>query len=242
MAFTANTACTVFTAQIFFNWRIWVISGRKNWLLCGAVCLLQLGAMGCGIYMFAAMPEEVWSPEFGNVRQAPFAWLGAGLGTDLLIIAGMTYYLIIVPRLNGVNARKNQVVESPLRRLAIQTFQTNEVSLCLQTITLAMLVHTIKDMNCFQEAKSYMASVVISLNARHTTGENPAHFSESNPGATGRSKALCGYSSRFGRSTTGAGLVSQGQQQSVHVAVEQERRVDEIGAECGKCEAVSDQV
>lgn len=80
----------------------------------------------------------------------------------------------------------------------------------------------------FQEAKIYIASVVISLNARHTTGENSAHFSESNPGATGRSKALGGYSSRFGRSTTGAGLVSQGQQQSVHVGVEQERRVDEI--------------
>ncbi|BGP04164.1 hypothetical protein RTBOTA2_006761 [Rhodotorula toruloides] len=228
MAFTAITACTVFTAQIFFNWRIWVISGRKNWLLCGAVCLLQLGAMGCGIYMFAAMAEEVWFPEFGNVRQAPFAWLGAGLGTDVLITAGMTYYLIIVPRLNGVNARRNQIVESPLRRLAIQTFQTNAVSLCLQTVTLAMMVHTIRDMNCFQEAKIYIASVVISLNARHTTGENSAHFSEPNPGATGRSKALGGYSSRFGRSTTGAGLVSQGQQQSVHVAVEQERRVDEI--------------
>ncbi|KAJ8291388.1 hypothetical protein OF846_005410 [Rhodotorula toruloides] len=228
MAFTAITACTVFTAQIFFNWRIWIISGRKNWLLCGAVCLLQLGAMGCGMYMFAAMAEEVWFPEFGNVRQAPFAWLGAGLGTDVLITAGMTYYLIIAPRLNGVNVRKTQVVESPLRRLAIQTFQTNAVSLCLQTVTLAMMVHTIKDMNCFQEAKIYIASVVISLNARHTTGENSAHFSESNPGATGRSKALGGSSSRFGRSTTGAGLVSQGQQQSVHVAVEQERRVDEI--------------
>ncbi|BGP12044.1 hypothetical protein JCM10049v2_007964 [Rhodotorula toruloides] len=252
MAFTAITACTVFTAQIFFNWRIWIISGRKNWLLCGAVCLLQLGAMGCGMYMFAAMAEEVWFPEFGNVRQAPFAWLGAGLGTDVLITAGMTYYLIIAPRLNGVNVRKTQVVESPLRRLAIQTFQTNAVSLCLQTVTLAMMVHTIKDMNYaiigkwfsrpgslslfyerfsshgFQEAKIYIASVVISLNARHTTGENSAHFSESNPGATGRSKALGGSSSRFGRSTTGAGLVSQGQQQSVHVAVEQERRVDEI--------------
>lgn len=60
----------------------------------------------------------------------------------------MTYYLIIVPRLNGVNARRNQIVESPLRRLAIQTFQTNAVSLCLQTVTLAMMVHTIRDMNC----------------------------------------------------------------------------------------------
>ncbi|KAJ8291387.1 hypothetical protein OF846_005410 [Rhodotorula toruloides] len=269
MAFTAITACTVFTAQIFFNWRIWIISGRKNWLLCGAVCLLQLGAMGCGMYMFAAMAEEVWFPEFGNVRVSPrlhpfalslnspdfallrfsassirLAWRRLGyrrphhvgptafrpppISLPLLLSAGMTYYLIIAPRLNGVNVRKTQVVESPLRRLAIQTFQTNAVSLCLQTVTLAMMVHTIKDMNCFQEAKIYIASVVISLNARHTTGENSAHFSESNPGATGRSKALGGSSSRFGRSTTGAGLVSQGQQQSVHVAVEQERRVDEI--------------
>ncbi|BGP28237.1 hypothetical protein Rt10032_c24g6701 [Rhodotorula toruloides] len=231
MAYTIITATTVFTVQIFFNWRIWVISGRKNWLLCGALCLLQLGAMGCGLYMFAAMAREQWFPEFGNVRQAPFAWLGAGLGTDVLITAGMTYYLIIVPRLNGVDARKNQVIESPLRRLAIQTFQTNAVSLCLQSITLGMMVHTITNMNYaiigFQEAKIYIASVVISLNARHTTGENSAHFTESNPVASGRSKALGGYSSRFGRSTTGAALVSQQRQRSVHVSVEQECTVEQ---------------
>lgn len=162
----------------------------------------------------------------------------------------MTYYLIVVPRLDGVNARRNQVVRSPLRRLAIQTFQTNAVSLYVQTVTLGMMIYNLTNMNCerpsslrrtrladpslaadaipgFQEAKIYIASVVITLNSRHTS-ENSAHFSESNPNATGRSKALGGLSSRFGRSTAGAGLVSQQQQQSIHVSAEHERGVDEV--------------
>ncbi|BGP12043.1 hypothetical protein JCM10049v2_007963 [Rhodotorula toruloides] len=226
-AYTVLTAITVFSAQIFFNWRIWVISGRTQWPLCGSICFIQVGSLACGCYMLYEMSVKKQFSEFGQVRQAPWAWLGAGLFTDVLITAGMTYYLLIAPRLNGTNARQHQVVESPLRRLAIQSFQTNFLSLCIQTTSLVLMVMKITtfhySISGFQEAKIYIASVVISLNARHSTSDRSAHFSESNPTASGRSK---GFGSRFNRSSIGTGIASQQQQQSVHVHVEREQQVE----------------
>ncbi|BGP28236.1 hypothetical protein Rt10032_c24g6700 [Rhodotorula toruloides] len=226
-AYTVLTAITVFAAQIFFNWRIWVISGRTQWPLCGTICFIQLGSLTCGCYMLYEMSVKKQFSEFGQVRQAPWAWLGAGLFTDILITAGMVYYLLVVPRLNGTNARQHQVVQSPLRRLAIQSFQTNFLSLCIQTTSLVLMVMKITtfhySISGFQEAKIYIASVVISLNSRHSTSDHSAHFTESNPTASGRSK---GFGSRFHRSSIGTGIGTQQQQQSLHVHVEREQQVE----------------
>lgn len=68
--------------------------------------------------------------------------------TCIAFSAGMTYYLLIAPRLNGTNARQHQVVESPLRRLAIQSFQTNFLSLCIQTTSLVLMVMKITTFHC----------------------------------------------------------------------------------------------
>ncbi|KAJ8291386.1 hypothetical protein OF846_005409 [Rhodotorula toruloides] len=232
-----------FAAYTVLTWRIWVISGRTQWPLCGSICFIQVGSLACGCYMLYEMSVKKQFSEFGQVRVRPISYRRSNVGSRVartltasalgmawsrtLHSAGMTYYLLIAPRLNGTNARQHQVVESPLRRLAIQSFQTNFLSLCIQTTSLVLMVMKITtfhySISGFQEAKIYIASVVISLNARHSTSDRSAHFSESNPTASGRSK---GFGSRFNRSSIGTGIASQQQQQSVHVHVEREQQVE----------------
>ncbi|GAA5844031.1 hypothetical protein JCM9279_003707 [Rhodotorula babjevae] len=200
IVYSAITGVSILLVQGFFTWRIWIISGRSNYVFPAVLALLELSAFGIALYMIYEATQRKLFREFGEVRGAPWAWLALGLLVDMLITGGTTYYLLVKPRKNGATI-KDAVVHSPMTRVVLLTARTNALSLFMQVITLIV--------------KIYIASVLVTLNSRRSTSDTSAVFSDA-PGTSRFSKA-------FGARST----ASRSQHQSVQVHIEEETHVDD---------------
>jgi len=61
------------------SWRIWIISGKSNYVFPGILAVCELSAFGIALYMIYEASQRTLFREFGEVRGAPWAWLALGL-------------------------------------------------------------------------------------------------------------------------------------------------------------------
>ncbi|GAA5889782.1 hypothetical protein JCM6882_004321 [Rhodosporidiobolus microsporus] len=221
-AYAAVTGPMVLVAQLFFTWRLWIVSGKKAYILTGLTLLIALGAMATCYYMFSFALKAQLLTEFTEIASACWGWLGSELAVDVLITGGMIWYLLLRPKKIGGS---EAIQSSPLMRIVIKTVETNTASLILQTLVVILIgVSLNKDslhytIPGFLESKMYALCVIATLNARSTTHPHdttPSH--SSNPGT--RSKGL-------GARLFNNGARSNANANSVHVHVVEERAVDE---------------
>ncbi|GAA5894389.1 hypothetical protein JCM8208_006220 [Rhodotorula glutinis] len=222
IVYSGITGVSILLVQGFFTWRIWIISGKSNYVFPGVLAVFELSAFGIALYMIYEATQRKLFREFGEVRGAPWAWLALGLLVDILVTAGTTYYLLLKPRKNGATV-KDAVVHSPMTRVVLLTARTNAFSLFMQVITLWLMIWKITTFHYsipgFQIVKIYIASVLVTLNSRRSTSDTSAEFSDA-PGTSRfshRSKAFGGARSTASRS----------QHQSVQVHIEEETHVDD---------------
>ncbi|GAA5879623.1 hypothetical protein JCM8547_003551 [Rhodosporidiobolus lusitaniae] len=226
-AYAFVTGPTILAAQLFFTWRVWVVSGRKAYLLVGALLLIVVGAVGCCLYMGVWASNAVMLTEFTGIAGACWAWLGAELAADFGITLGMVWYLLIKPRRELGSS--SHIESSPLMRIVYHAFATNGVAALLQlavviTIGISLnrgsLEYTVAG---FQESKVYIASVLAVLNARRQTDSGGA-LSSSHGASDSRSKGFGAAGLRRGSTSTAGALFSTSgraqQANSVHVHVE----------------------
>ncbi|GAA5923828.1 hypothetical protein JCM3775_000519 [Rhodotorula graminis] len=221
IVYSAVTGVSILLVQGFFTWRIWIISGKKNFIFPGIIAVLELSAFGIALYMIYEASQRKLFREFGQVRGAPWAWLALGLLVDILITGATFYYLLFKPRKNGATV-KDAVVHSPMTRVVMLTARTNAFSLLMQVLTLWLMVWRITTFHYsitgFLEVKIYISSVLVTLNSRRSTSDTSAEFSD----APGTSRF-----SRASKALGGRSTASRSQHQSVQVHIEEETHVDD---------------
>ncbi|GAA5869767.1 hypothetical protein JCM8547_005837 [Rhodosporidiobolus lusitaniae] len=204
---TGPTGISVFTAQLFFAWRVWVVSDRKAYPLLGLLLLVIVGAVVCCFYMGVWGSQTKMLTEVGKISPVSFSWLGLELAADFAITAGLVWYILVKPRrdLPGPSHAES----SPLMRIINYAFATNFFSAVVQLAVVVTIRFSMRDNNLwycvpgFQESKVYIASVLAVLNARRqdsspTSSPYPSSYGES------RVKTL-GTSNTRGRSCSGGG-------------------------------------
>ncbi|GAA6030720.1 hypothetical protein JCM8097_006288 [Rhodosporidiobolus ruineniae] len=215
------TGPTVTIVQLFFCWRVWIVSGRTAYLLTGLASFIALGS---SLYMGSWAAKQDSLLAFPGIAGVCYAWLGAGLGM------GMWYYVLFKP--GRITGGSEMVHSSPLARIVARSFTTGTVSLVLQLLVVILIVVSVGQgalyysIPGFLECKIYPISVLVTLNARRSNstaleGESHTH-SASYSGARPSHSTGKGLFSR--RSTAGVGDLTQN---SIHVHIEKEVEVDQ---------------
>ncbi|GAA5858008.1 hypothetical protein JCM8547_006661 [Rhodosporidiobolus lusitaniae] len=218
------TGLSVSIAQLFFVWRVFVISSQTAYVLCGFITLVIAGALACDLRVFIFGTTAKTFADFQAVVDFSWAWLSCGAFADVWLTASIVYFIIFKPRRERYGGETPNS-SSPLMRIVIHTCESNAVSLFVQTVLLILLglssrwgsLHYL--IPAWIESKTYSLAVITTLNARRTTNSGAAY-----PSSNDHSSRSKGLGARPGRG---------GQQQqptnSVHVLVEQEIEVDGLG-------------
>ncbi|KAJ6493044.1 hypothetical protein C8R45DRAFT_1212544 [Mycena sanguinolenta] len=155
--------------QIFFAWRIYIIAESLYVpILIALVTTFQLGA---GIWTAVDMLR---AKDFLEVRlfKPPEAWLAATAVSDLIIVAGMVFYL--------TKAREpgfTHKIKATLSRIIKVTVETGVLCAVSALVVLALFVAF--DGNnyhlavCIWLSKVYSNSIMIILNSRAHIGHDP---------------------------------------------------------------------
>ncbi|GAA5858016.1 hypothetical protein JCM8547_006664 [Rhodosporidiobolus lusitaniae] len=208
------TGPSVLVAQLFFVWRVWVVSGRKAYALVSLTTCITVAAVVCCFYLGVWSTQVTMLTQFTEKTGWAWSWLGCELAADFFITAGMVYYVLLKPRREIGGSSHMQ--SSPLMRIVIHAFTTNFASAVLQLAVVITIGFSIKvgalyyTVPGFMESKMYIASVLAVLNARRQTDDATAHSSDYNHNLS-RSKGL------GARPTTNLRSM---QANSVHVHVE----------------------
>ncbi|GAA6030588.1 hypothetical protein JCM8097_006222 [Rhodosporidiobolus ruineniae] len=164
------TGIPVLVVELYYGWRIWVISGRGNYLLTGLIGLGSIAAFACimrgGVY---TMKHDAISA-FHAIRPTIIAWIVLLIAVDLLVTCGTLYYLVFRPRRDGAGLL---APNSRITSLALLTVKTNSISLFVQVFILVLLLIFPRAFHfgalSFLETKIYVGSLVATLNARDAT-------------------------------------------------------------------------
>ncbi|GAA5838107.1 hypothetical protein JCM11251_004708 [Rhodosporidiobolus azoricus] len=162
-----DIASVVFVTQLFFTYRVWIVSGRKSYILTTLKLILIFFNLGTMLYVLARSWWMNGLMEFVDVKHWVWAWLACGLVVDGLITISMVFYIWFRP---GSKKSHEAVRSAVLSSLVVQSFQTNLVALLLQTVTLVIAITQSTSLLYAApgliESKVYIACVVITLNAR----------------------------------------------------------------------------
>ncbi|GAA5857949.1 hypothetical protein JCM8547_006634 [Rhodosporidiobolus lusitaniae] len=179
------TGIVVAACQLFFAWRLWVVSNRQARLLTGLIVVLILGSWICDIYYGSQLRVLTDLPKY---REIAWAWVGSSVVVDILITTSILYYLLFRPRTMRVVSSATAAT-SPLTRLAILAMRANAASLIVQVgMLIAMTVRqsTLQFVIPAQlEAKTYILCVVATLNARQQVDGHTVSY----PSATTASRS-----------------------------------------------------
>ncbi|GAA6039476.1 hypothetical protein JCM8097_009570 [Rhodosporidiobolus ruineniae] len=183
------TTAVVAMCQAFFIWRVWIVSGRTSYVLTGIQVLIALAGDACCLYLGIWSLSQTSLAAFSEVVEITYSWLACWAGVDVLITASMVYFLAVRPKkMHGSDV----IHQSPLLRLVYLAFETNGVAMALQILTLGLVNYSLGAGNIWYtipgllEGKVYIACVLVTLNARNSTGTD-ATLSHSE---TTRSKGL----------------------------------------------------
>ncbi|GAA5852874.1 hypothetical protein JCM9279_006210 [Rhodotorula babjevae] len=226
VVYACMTGMNVLLAQGFFTWRVLVVSNRKNWVLPGVMMVLQVTACCFAFYLASWVRSHTYMTEFGEAKWLIYTWLTTGFICDVLITAGMTWYLVIRPqRLAGGATKAKLSRANPLGRIVIKTMQTNSISLIVHAVTLVVMVCRGQalwySISGFQMSKLYTISLIASLNARHQAGPGESADFTSRENTTHANLSTKNARATFSRHGVGANSVP------VHVHVSEEVKIDD---------------
>ncbi|KAE9388639.1 hypothetical protein BT96DRAFT_428614 [Gymnopus androsaceus JB14] len=104
------------TVQLFYAWRIWMMSVRKNWILPVVIgCLSILGWCTLCWMTHTAATHKFISDSNALALPAIYIWLGGSVGADALITSSMIYYLDLRFRIKQHKMQQNQASYHALR-------------------------------------------------------------------------------------------------------------------------------
>ncbi|KAK7035858.1 hypothetical protein R3P38DRAFT_3263339 [Favolaschia claudopus] len=156
--------------QIFFAWRIWVISRSFVMpVVIAIVTTFQLGAgLWTGIEISRAGKYSSLQLRYDSFQQ-PVAWLSATAACDLIIVASTCYYLL-KPRRSDFKHSTNRMVT----RIIMITVETGLLCALFALTDLAIYVQT-RGNNyhlavCIWLSKVYSNSIMLILNSRAQIG------------------------------------------------------------------------
>ncbi|GAA5979233.1 hypothetical protein JCM11641_001968 [Rhodosporidiobolus odoratus] len=161
----------VLICQLFFAYRVWIISGGKSHVLTGLQIAIMLGDAACAYYLGWYSTHQSSVAAFKGVSGLATAWIASGLAVDLLLTLSLVYYLFIRPRkIMGSEVHYS----SPVLRIIIKSFETNAIALILQSVVLVLLLCSMHAGSLsmftvgFLESKTYIACVLTTLNSRQS--------------------------------------------------------------------------
>ncbi|GAA5970664.1 hypothetical protein JCM11641_007393 [Rhodosporidiobolus odoratus] len=218
--FAFLTGTVVLVCQLFFAWRVWVISGRKSYVLSVIQLCIILGAAGLVYYMGSYSAKTKYLAAFADIQGVLHGWIAACLAVDLLITGSLAYYLILRPRkVTGTGLRS-----SALTRIVVRAFETNLVSLILQCVLVGLTVYSVHRgslhylIMAFLETKTYIACVIITLNSRRQERKDGATHDSGNQSSRG-------FESRPFPASSATNSLTPGN--SVHVQIARNVSVDD---------------
>ncbi|GAA5944375.1 hypothetical protein JCM10213_003243 [Rhodosporidiobolus nylandii] len=223
LADTAFNASWAYFNEFAYIWRVWIVSGSSGYLVAGLQLLLALAGAGCAFYVGVWARDKTSLLQFTDIQDVAYIWLGLGVVTDCLITASMFYFLVLRPKqVSGVEG----AYSSPLTRIVVKSFETNFVSLLLQSLALGLLRYSLKTNTMWYalpgllESKTYIACVLATLNSRRSVTEGDSSL---DPNLS--NQRTKGYGARL--FTSG----SRANPQSVRVTVTRDVDVDH-GSQC----------
>jgi len=174
------------TVQLFYAWRLWMMSMKNNWILPVVVgCLSILGwCIGCWTLHITATHKLI--SDLALLIPGVYIWLGVSVGADVLITSSMIYYLDLRFR---VKPDKDYRLQRRFRKLIVRTVECNLLSLFVQAISVGLFNRSSVGL-CFVSmdmtlVKVYTFSLLVSLNCRHSDngpGTSNGGFSSSRGG------------------------------------------------------------
>ncbi|KAI9452298.1 hypothetical protein BJY52DRAFT_942904 [Lactarius psammicola] len=169
------------TVQLFFVYRIWILSGRSSWFLCLVICLCS------AIAAVAAFSTGVYSRilnKFGSnqtLKILTYTWLSGNTLSDILIAGSMLFHLGRRRKEGG-----NYFSDHAISRIVRLTVETNVLTTTVGIISLfTIAIFTDKPWFTCPIAilgKLYSNTLLVSLNNRISISEGR--------GATVRSQAV----------------------------------------------------
>ncbi|KAE9391406.1 hypothetical protein BT96DRAFT_925313 [Gymnopus androsaceus JB14] len=158
--------------QLFYAWRIWTMSLRKNWILPIVIgCLSILGwCILCWVVHTIATHSLL--SQLDLLLPVLYIWLGGSAAADVIITGSMIYYLDL--RFRFERHKAGTVYQAPrrFRQIIVRTVEINLLSLLAQAAAIGLFNHSsigfyyaIPDMML---AKVYTFSLLVSLNTRQS--------------------------------------------------------------------------
>ncbi|KAE9395365.1 hypothetical protein BT96DRAFT_922838 [Gymnopus androsaceus JB14] len=167
------------TVQLFYAWRLWTMTMKKNWILPGVIgCLSILG--WCTIcWQVNILATHKLISDLRLLLPVAWVWLGGSVGADVLITSSMIYYLDLRFRIKRHKTQQNQAsYHAPrrFRQIIVWTVECNLLSLLAQTITIAFFNESSIGFSFVMTnmvlAKVYTFSLLVSLNIRHSDNDH----------------------------------------------------------------------
>jgi len=161
--------------QLFYAWRLWIMSIKNNWILPMVIGCLSLLGWCIGCWMAHIIATHKLTSDLTLLLPVVYIWLGGSVAADVVITGSMIYYLDLRFRMNpefpsGVSS--NWVFHRSLRKLIVRTVECNLLSLFAQAITVGLF--NCSSLGLYFEtadmilAKVYTFSLLVSLNCRHS--------------------------------------------------------------------------
>ncbi|KAE9395505.1 hypothetical protein BT96DRAFT_997624 [Gymnopus androsaceus JB14] len=158
--------------QIFYAWRLWVMSMKRNWILPIAVGCLSILGWSAIIWEVHVLATHHLLKDFVLVLPVTYIWLAGCVGADVLITGSMIYYLDLRFRIEHPN---DYHAPQRFRRIIVRTVECNLLSLLAQAISVGLFTqksvgfyYIITDMTF---TKVYTFSLLVSLNSRPTDND-----------------------------------------------------------------------
>ncbi|KAE9397304.1 hypothetical protein BT96DRAFT_76927 [Gymnopus androsaceus JB14] len=126
------------TVQLFYAWRVWIMSIRKNWILPAVIGCLSISGWCIICWIVHTIATHNLISEFTLFQSLGYIWLGASIGADVLITSSMIYYLDLRFRIELQQNRVGYYTPRRFRQLIIRTVECNLLSLFAQTIAIGL--------------------------------------------------------------------------------------------------------
>ncbi|KAE9397289.1 hypothetical protein BT96DRAFT_1020885 [Gymnopus androsaceus JB14] len=160
------------TVQLFYAWRLWIMSMRKNWILPVVVGCLSILSWCIGCWTLYILATHKLISDLALLPPVVYIWLGGSVGADILITSSMIYYLDLRFRVKPHKTQQDHRLPGRFRKLIVLTMECNILSLLVQSIGVGLfnrssvgLYFVSMDMTL---AKVYTFSLLVSLNSRHS--------------------------------------------------------------------------
>ncbi|KAE9402640.1 hypothetical protein BT96DRAFT_544572 [Gymnopus androsaceus JB14] len=160
--------------QLFYAWRVWIMSIRKNWILPVVIGCLSISAWCTICWIVHTIATHNLISEFTIFQPVGYIWLGVSVGADVLITSSMIYYLDLRFRIELQQNQADCNYHTPrrFRRLIVQTVECNLFSLFAQTTAIGLFnrgsIGFYFVTTNMMLTKAYTFSLLISLNCRHS--------------------------------------------------------------------------